>query len=50
MLQNGLTALHLAAKEGRYNIVFELLKRGADLNATSKVACLSHLSSVGNYT
>ena len=37
MLQNGLTALHLAAKEGRYNVVFELLKRGADLNSTSKV-------------
>lgn len=36
-VQNGLNALHLAAKEGHVNVVSELLKRGANVNATTKV-------------
>lgn len=36
-LQNGLNALHLAAKEGHVNVVTELIKRGANVNAATKV-------------
>lgn len=35
--QNGLNALHLASKEGHVNVVTELLKRGANVNAATKV-------------
>ena len=35
--QNGLTALHLAAKEGHATIVHILLSRGADVLAATKV-------------
>ncbi len=37
MLQNGLNALHLASKEGHVNIVTELLRRGANVEAATKV-------------
>ena len=37
MFQNGLNALHLASKEGHINIVTELLKRGANVEAATKV-------------
>ena len=37
LLQNGLNALHLAAKEGHVNVVTELLKRGANIEAATKV-------------
>lgn len=37
VLQNGLNALHLAAKEGHVHIVKELLARGASVNAATKV-------------
>ena len=36
--QNGLNALHLASKEGHVNIVTELLKRGANVDAATKVS------------
>ena len=37
LFQNGLNALHLASKEGHINIVTELLKRGANVEAATKV-------------
>lgn len=37
VLQNGLNALHLASKEGHIDIVQELLKRGANVEAATKV-------------
>jgi ankyrin len=33
---NGLNALHLASKEGHFNVVDELLRRGANVNAATK--------------
>ena len=36
-LQTGLTALHLAAKEGHHEIIKALLDRGASPNQASKV-------------
>ena len=44
MLQNGLNALHLASKEGHINIVTELLKRGASVEAATKVTI--HLDTI----
>ena len=38
LFQNGLNALHLASKEGHVNIVTELLKRGANVDAATKVS------------
>ena len=38
MFQNGLNALHLASKEGHVNIVTELLRRGANVEAATKVS------------
>lgn len=35
--QNGLNALHLAAKEGHTDLVEELLERGAPVNSPTKV-------------
>lgn len=35
-LQNGLNALHLAAKDGHISVVEELLKRGATVDAATK--------------
>lgn len=35
-LQNGLNALHLAAKDGHISVVDELLKRGATVDAATK--------------
>lgn len=35
--QNGLNALHLAAKEGHVEVVAELLKLGATVDAATKV-------------
>jgi hypothetical protein len=34
--QNGLNALHLAAKEGHVSVVTELLSRGAKIDAATK--------------
>ncbi|XP_022081063.1 ankyrin-1-like [Acanthaster planci] len=34
--ENGLNALHLSSKEGHLNIVKELLKRGANVDAATK--------------
>jgi len=36
-LQNGLGAIHLAAKEGHIDIVNELLSRGVDVNTSTNV-------------
>lgn len=36
-LQNGLNALHLTSKEGHIKIVEELLSRGANIEAATKV-------------
>ena len=43
--QNGHTALHLCAKTGHMAVVTELLKRGADVAATTKVRveCVVHV-------
>lgn len=35
--QNGLNALHLASKEGHVEVVAELLKLGANVDAATKV-------------
>ncbi|XP_049287674.1 ankyrin-3-like isoform X6 [Anopheles funestus] len=44
---NGLNALHLAAKDGHYDIVHELLKRGALVdNATKKGNTALHIASL----
>ena len=37
IIQNGLTALHFASKEGHEDIVTELLVRGADVDALTEV-------------
>ena len=37
LFQNGLNALHLASKEGYVNVVTELLNRGANIDAATKV-------------
>lgn len=42
-LQNGLNALHLAAKEGHKDLVEELLDRGAPVDSSTKVAEASNL-------
>ena len=36
LFQNGLNALHLAAKEGHVSVVKELLSRGAKIDAATK--------------
>ncbi len=36
-LQNGLNALHLASKEGHVEVVAELIKHGANVDAATKV-------------
>lgn len=36
-LQNGLNALHLASKEGHVEVVAELIKLGANVDAATKV-------------
>lgn len=36
--QNGLNAVHLAAKEGHVNVVTELLSRGANVDGATKVS------------
>lgn len=38
---NGLNALHLASKEGHHEVVRELLKRKADVDAATKVPFFS---------
>jgi len=42
VFQNGLNALHLASKEGHVEVVAELLKLGADVDAATKVS-LTHI-------
>lgn len=49
MFQNGLNALHLASKDGHVEIVRELLKRGAIVDAATKKGNTSlHIASLGN--
>ena len=47
-LQNGLNALHLASKEGHVEVVSELLKRGAAVDAATKKGNTAlHIASLG---
>lgn len=47
--QNGLNALHLAAKDGHVDVVQELLKRGAIVDAATKKGNTAlHIASLGN--
>lgn len=39
-MQNGLNALHLASKEGHVEVVAELLKLGATVDAATKVSLI----------
>lgn len=42
--QNGLNALHLASKEGHVEVVAELIKLGANVDAATKVCvCTARL-------
>lgn len=46
--QNGLNALHLAAKDGHIDIAKELLKRGAIVDAATKKGNTAlHIASLG---
>lgn len=46
--QNGLNALHLAAKDGHLDIVRELLNRGAIVDAATKKGNTAlHIASLG---
>lgn len=44
--QNGLNALHLASKEGHVEVVSELIQRGANVDAATKVSLISKCSTV----
>lgn len=47
-LQNGLNALHLAAKDGHVDVAKELLKRGAVVDAATKKGNTAlHIASLG---
>lgn len=47
-MQNGLNALHLASKDGHVEIVTELLKRGAKVDAATKKGNTAlHIASLG---
>jgi ankyrin len=47
-VQNGLNALHLAAKDGHLEIVADLLKRGATVDAATKKGNTAlHIASLG---
>lgn len=51
VLQNGLNALHLAAKDGHLEIVRELLNRGAIVDAATKKGNTAlHIASLGKWT
>jgi ankyrin repeat protein len=43
---NGLNALHLASKEGHNEVVRELIKRGADVDAATRVSLFRLIQSV----
>jgi ankyrin len=48
VFQNGLNALHLASKDGHVNVVTELLKRGAVVDAATKKGNTAlHIASLG---
>jgi len=50
ILQNGLNALHLAAKDGHLEIVRELLNRGAIVDAATKKGNTAlHIASLGKH-
>lgn len=41
LAQNGLNALHLASKEGHVEVVAELIKQGANVDAATKVCSIN---------
>lgn len=48
--QNGLNALHLASKDGHKEVVAELLKRGANVDAATKKGNTAlHIASLGKF-
>ena len=50
-LQNGLNALHLASKEGHVEVVAELIKHGANVDAATKVCvCATQESHTHTHT
>lgn len=50
VFQNGLNALHLASKDGHVNVVTELLKRGAVVDAATKKGNTAlHIASLGKF-
>lgn len=50
IFQNGLNALHLASKDGHVEIVTELLKRGATVDAATKKGNTAlHIASLGKF-
>lgn len=50
ILQNGLNALHLAAKDGHVDIVTELLKRGCLVDAATKKGNTAlHIAALGEF-
>jgi ankyrin len=49
-VQNGLNALHLAAKDGHLEIVADLLKLGATVDAATKKGNTAlHIASLGKF-
>jgi len=48
LFQNGMNALHLAAKEGHVEVVSELINQMADVSAATKVTTFNLIISQGN--
>lgn len=48
-VQNGLNALHLASKEGHVEVVAELIKQGANVDAATKVCATQESHRLSTY-